>query len=190
MEWRILFLGPVGAGKTEAIKTISDIEVVSTEEEATNETALLKTNTTVAMDMGVMKLSDEDRVILYGAPGQDRFSFMWEILLEQTQGVVVLVNHSHPEALDTLAHYIGALREMCFGSVPPVVVGITHADLRPEVPLSTYRDWLGQHATDLGGTRLPVFTTDARQRRDVRNLLLALTAMLEFDERLTAQMNG
>ena len=27
MEWRILFLGPVGAGKTAAIRTISDVEV-------------------------------------------------------------------------------------------------------------------------------------------------------------------
>ena len=35
-------MGPVGAGKTRAIRTISDIEVVNTDEEATDETRLLK----------------------------------------------------------------------------------------------------------------------------------------------------
>ena len=39
MEWSILFMGPVGSGKTQAIKTLSDIEVAGTEAIATDETA-------------------------------------------------------------------------------------------------------------------------------------------------------
>lgn len=186
MEWRILFLGVVGAGKTEAIRTISDIEVVSTEEAATDEVALLKSSTTVAMDMGVMRVGDEGKVILYGAPGQERFSFMWEILLDQTEGVIVLIDHSRPDALATLARYVDALRALMGRPALPLVVGITHVDLAADPSLDAYRAYLREHAGDLGGARIPLFRVDARVRRDVRNLLLALTAMLEFDDRKAA----
>lgn len=184
MEWRILFLGPVGAGKTAAIKTISDVEVVGTEARASDETAQLKHSTTVAMDMGVMKLGEAGRVVLYGAPGQERFDFMWEILLRQTRGIVILVDQRAEDPLAILGNYLAALRRYVVGALPPVVVGVTHTDLAPTATLDAYRDYLQRHAADLGGARVPVFRTDARHPRDVRNLLLALTAMLEFDERI------
>ena len=56
MEWSVLFLGPVGSGKTQAIRSVSDIDVVDTEALATDETAAVKQTTTVAMDVGVMML--------------------------------------------------------------------------------------------------------------------------------------
>ncbi|WP_313301725.1 hypothetical protein [Diaphorobacter sp.] len=37
MEWSVMFMGPVGSGKTTAVKTISDIDVVSTDERATDD---------------------------------------------------------------------------------------------------------------------------------------------------------
>ena len=49
---RIVVTGPVGAGKTTLIKTISEIDVVETDRAATDDSALLKPNTTVAMDFG------------------------------------------------------------------------------------------------------------------------------------------
>lgn len=184
MDWSILFLGPVGAGKTEAIRTMSDIEVVSTEAGATDETALLKANTTVAMDMGVMHLEGQDKVVLYGAPGQDRFDFMWEILLEQARGLVLLVDHSRQDPVADLAHYTTQLRRLGEGAPPrPMVIGVTHADLAPQVPLDGYRRYLRDHAADLGGETLPVCRADARNRREVNNLLLALTSMMDFAER-------
>ncbi len=183
MEWRILFLGPVGAGKTQAIQTISDIEVVSTEERATDATALIKENTTVAMDMGLMNIGDAGRIILYGAPGQERFDFMWEILLDQTQGIVILVNHASNDSLAALGSYITALRRLTVGAPPPFVVAITHTDEGEVTDLNEYRRYLHTHADDMGGSKIPVFRTDAREKRDIRNVLLALTAMLEFDER-------
>ena len=39
MEWSVLFMGPVGSGKTTAIRSISDIEVVNTDEVATDHVA-------------------------------------------------------------------------------------------------------------------------------------------------------
>jgi signal recognition particle receptor subunit beta len=183
MESSILFLGPVGAGKTQAIRTISDIEVVSTEADATDETARLKRQTTVAMDMGVMHLDGQDKVILYGAPGQDRFDFMWEILLTQVRGLVLLIDHSGKDPVADLAHYIKQLRVLDDGRTRPLVIGVTHADLAVWRSLAIYREYLRDNAADQGGETIPVFRADARNRREVNNLLLALTSMMDFLER-------
>ena len=64
MEWNILFMGPVGAGKTRTIRTISNIEVLNTDEQATDETQLLKQNTTVSMDVGALQLMGADKLRL------------------------------------------------------------------------------------------------------------------------------
>lgn len=85
-------MGPVGAGKTTAIHTLSDIEVVHTEARATDATRHLKATTTVSMDVGVLHLPGNDKLRLYGAPGQDRFDFMWDILLEQAKAAIVLTD--------------------------------------------------------------------------------------------------
>ena len=50
---KMVISGAVNAGKTEFIKAISEIEVVSTERRATDDTKLIKKETTVAMDLVV-----------------------------------------------------------------------------------------------------------------------------------------
>jgi uncharacterized protein len=180
MEWSILFAGPVGSGKTQAIRTASDIEVVSTEAEATDETALLKANTTVAMDMGVVNLDEGDRIRLLGAPGQSRFDFMWEILLGQSRGLVLLIDHSRASALEDLRYYVEQMRSGPYARMP-FVVGVTHMDQSQNADLRPYRELLRQHTQ---GSPVPVMEVDARDRRDVRLLLLALTSMLEMAVRV------
>ena len=81
-DHKIIFTGPVGAGKTTAISALSDTEIVCTNEAATDMTQDRKKETTVAMDYGIMKLAGGERIHLYGTPGQERFNFMWEILVE------------------------------------------------------------------------------------------------------------
>ncbi len=76
--YKIIFAGPVGAGKTQAIRSLSDKEVVTTEELASDDVKMMKKTTTVAMDYGIMKLPTGEQVRLYGTPGQKRFDFMWE----------------------------------------------------------------------------------------------------------------
>ncbi|HNC18758.1 MAG TPA: GTP-binding protein, partial [Accumulibacter sp.] len=49
---KIIFSGTVGAGKSTAIASLSDIPPVATEALATDATAQLKKTTTVAMDYG------------------------------------------------------------------------------------------------------------------------------------------
>jgi len=94
---KMVVTGAVAAGKTEFIKTISEIDVVSTERKATDETSLIKKETTVAMDFGRIAIADDLILQLFGTPGQKRFDFMWEILSEGMLGLIVLVDSTRPD---------------------------------------------------------------------------------------------
>jgi small GTP-binding protein len=96
---KMVITGPFSSGKTEFIRSISEIDVVSTEKNIAENTAesRVKDATTVAMDFGRITV-DEDLVLyLFGTPGQRRFDFMWEILAEGMLGFVVMVDSSKPE---------------------------------------------------------------------------------------------
>lgn len=94
---KMVITGAVAAGKTEFIKTISEIDVISTERKATDETSLIKKETTVAMDFGRIAIADDLVLHLFGTPGQKRFDFMWEILSEGMLGLIVLVDSTRPD---------------------------------------------------------------------------------------------
>lgn len=181
MDWNIAVLGSVGSGKTTAIRAISDIEVVDTDVDATDEDTLaLKDTTTVAMDMGVMELGNGDKLRLHGAPGQDRFDFMWEILLEQARGVVVFVDHTRTDRLQDLATYLDAIHEQKPGTDFPIVVAITHAEDDADRDLEEYRRFFTQRsACPCSACHPPVLWCDAREQRDVAVLLVVMTALLE-----------
>lgn len=176
-------MGPVGAGKSMAVRTLSDIEVLDTDECATDEVAAFKQNTTVCMDAGVLELGFCDRVRLIGAPGQDRFDFMWDILLQQTGAVILLIDHSRPSRLEDLDHFMDRLAERLAGRQLPFAVGVTHVDLLPEVPLSIYRRRLREREDRFPACVVPVLPVDAREKKDLRTLVLTVAAMLEMIHR-------
>lgn len=180
MEWGVLFMGPVGAGKTQAIQSISDIEVVNTDVQATDATRQLKTHTTVSMDVGVLHLSGNDKLRLYGAPGQDRFDFMWDILLQQAKGVALILNHASADPLAEMAHYLQAISERVPASGLPLAIGVTHTDQNPGVCLSMYENYLRQKKILFCGVMPPVIEVDARVASHVRSLLLVMVAQFEM----------
>lgn len=187
MESRILFLGPVGAGKTTAVRAISDIDVVDTEVLASDEVGQLKATTTVAMDMGVVQLGDE-RVVLYGAPGQDRFDFMWEILLEQSEAVMLVLDHSAADPVADLARYHAALLSRRERRLP-LMIGLTHTDCVPDRSLGIYDSYLrpAKARCACPACAPPVQAMDARSRNDVRAVLVALAALLEVAQRFAVR---
>jgi uncharacterized protein len=94
---KMVVTGPFSAGKTEFIRSVSEIEVVSTERKITSAAERIKDSTTVAMDFGRISIDDELVLYLFGTPGQKRFDFMWEILSEGMLGFVVVVDSTRPE---------------------------------------------------------------------------------------------
>jgi signal recognition particle receptor subunit beta len=175
MEHKILFAGPVGAGKTTSISSVSDIMVVGTEAKASDEVQQRKANTTVAMDYGVLNLDGGMKVHLYGTPGQDRFDFMWEILSEGAMGFVILIDSVRPDPLADLETYLKSFGKNITKSGDAVVVGVTRTEINQQ---SDLMDRLRAKLTDLK-LNVPVFEVDGRKREDVKQLLLALLALID-----------
>jgi uncharacterized protein len=97
-NFKIVVTGPVGAGKTTFITTISEIETVSTEAAISDGQGRTedKTTTTVGIDFGRLSLAGGLELHLFGTPGQQRFDFMWDIVSQGMLGYILLVDSSKP----------------------------------------------------------------------------------------------
>lgn len=92
-EYKILFTGTMGAGKTTAIAAISEMSPVMTDV-LNSDASVAKARTTVGLDFGVLTLDSGDRVRLFGTPGQTRFDFLWKILAKNALGLIILTDNS------------------------------------------------------------------------------------------------
>ncbi|BAZ46851.1 hypothetical protein NIES4102_38920 [Chondrocystis sp. NIES-4102] len=122
---QIALTGPVGAGKTSFVRTISEIEVVDTDRVATDDTKLLKSTTTVALDFGRITLDSGQVLYLYGAPGQFRFDFMWDILLDKVQAYIFLIDAHRPEHFHSGRKILNFMKQK---TQMPMIIGLTHTD--------------------------------------------------------------
>lgn len=114
---KIVVVGGFGVGKTTLVRSVSEIRPLNTEEVMTqagvgvDDAAGLttKTTTTVAFDFGRISLNDRMVLYLFGAPGQERFWFLWDRLFSGTLGAVVLVDTRRMSeswyAIDRLEHH-------------------------------------------------------------------------------------
>ena len=74
----VVFIGPVGVGKTTAVQTLSSVPPINTEvmmfEGAEEFLHTSKTTTTVGIDYGMWVRPDGKVIGLFGTTGQDRFT--------------------------------------------------------------------------------------------------------------------
>lgn len=170
-EFKIVFTGPMGAGKTTAISAISDEPPVCTDVTNTDRSVSGKALTTAGLDYGRIALG-EGHVRLYGTPGQLRFRFMWEILGHNAAGVIVLVDASQPDALVQLDAFVDAFGA---GRTAPLVVGVGRSNQAGALPLDAFAQRLESR-----GLNLPVFGVDVRRRADVVLLVDTVLCLLEL----------
>ena len=172
---KMVVTGPFNAGKTQFIRSISEIDVVATERKITSESEHVKDETTVAMDFGRITV-DEDLVLyLFGTPGQKRFDFMWEILSEGMLGFVVLIDSARPETFREAKRILEVFR----GYAPtPYVVAANKQDHEDAWSPEDLRIAL---KIDRNVKVLPLVATD---KESVKNVLLELlySILEEMDE--------
>lgn len=176
---KVVFAGPMGAGKTTAIRAISDGAALSTEVPISGDTVGDKVSTTVGLDYGECRLADGLKLKLFGTPGQERFSFMWPILGEGAFGLIVLADNSLPDPVAEVERYLKA-----FGRhIGPrrMVVGVGRLESHHQPDIDHYCARLAQ-----AGFEVPVIDVDVRRAADVRLLLSVLVSMAEV-EHATAQ---
>lgn len=174
-EHVILFTGPMGAGKTTAIESLSEIEVVRTEANNTERHIADKPTTTVALDYGEILIDGEEKVRLYGIPGQKRFDFMWSILKKRAEGMILLVNADAPDPIQEMLTFIDDFRELYDRG--GVIVGISRADVVAGPTLAEFSEALERTNPELV---IPVFTVDPRDHDQMVDVLLALVVNIEM----------
>ncbi|MFJ2025284.1 GTP-binding protein [Streptomyces sp. NPDC087897] len=164
-----IVVGGFGVGKTTLVRSVSEIRPLNTEEVMTqagvgvDETNGVdaKTTTTVAFDFGRISLNERIVLYLFGAPGQERFWFLWDRLFSGTLGAVVLVDTRRMDdswyAIDRLEHH---------GT--PFVVAVNRFDDDGHHSLDEIRQALAlpEH--------VPMVDCDARVRKSSKNVLITL----------------
>lgn len=173
-EYKIIFAGSMGAGKTTSIQALSDIKVVSSDVANTDRNTHSKLLTTVGIDYGQVLLPPDTKIGLYGTPGQERFEVVWRIVTEGALGAIILIDSSNPRAKEELSYYVRYFFEH---QMRHIVVGITHTDLA-DTHLSMDEAFVILQEQSL---LFPVFEIDARQREDVLLLLESLIASIEAE---------
>jgi len=147
---KIVVVGGFGVGKTTLVRSVSEIRPLSTEETMTRAGEHIddisevreKKATTVAFDFGRITLDTRNVLYLFGAPGQERFSLLWDRLFAGTLGAVVLVDTRRIDdswyAIDRLEHHGTPFVVACndFGGPAYAPRHLREAlDLDPHVPL-------------------------------------------------------
>ncbi|GAA4906526.1 GTP-binding protein [Nonomuraea thailandensis] len=166
---KILIAGGFGVGKTTMVGAVSEVAPLRTEEYLTHVSVGVddldgvsgKSTTTVALDFGRITINDHLVLYLFGTPGQERFWFMWNDLVNGALGAVVLVDTRR--------------LEVSFASIDffesrgiPFVVGVNCFHGVRDRSQEEIRK-----ALDLD-PQVPLVLCDARDRKEGRDVLLAL----------------
>ncbi|WP_367324382.1 ATP/GTP-binding protein [Streptomyces sp. HUAS ZL42] len=170
---KIVIVGGFGVGKTTMVGSVSEIRPLTTEETMTqagvgvddNYGSESKTATTVAMDFGRIRITEELVLYLFGTPGQQRFWFLWNGLFEGALGAVVLVD---TRRLEVSFDVMGRLEERGV----PFVVAVNTFPGGPRYPIEDLRS-----ALDLAPD-IPIMECDARRRASSRDVLMTLMRFL------------
>ncbi len=170
-DYKLLICGNSGAGKSTAVATLGDQSPINTDIWPGALGGKVSRATTIAMDYAYLDLGSNERLHLYGAPGEPRFRFMTEVLKRGAFGIVILVDNRHQERFEMLAELLQA--QAGFLGNGHLVIGVTHMDSVSKPAITDYQNWLHEYC--LNRWTIPaVFEVDPRSAKDLKVLLQAL----------------
>jgi len=167
---RIVLFGPMGIGKTTALRTLCGDDLVDCEVANLDTARHAKATTTVGADFGVLRLDGGEELHLYGSPGQARFGFMRHWLLSLALGALVLTDVGQDTSLDDTEALLREVSEHAPGAV--AVVLVARPATVPEI-----QGFARALAERLGGA-VPVLAVDVRERAQLIDALALLVALL------------
>lgn len=172
---RLVVTGSVGAGKSTFVQTVSDVEAVDTDRTATDATAQIKRKTTVALDFGRLSFGSQMEIQIYGTPGQDRFNYMWDVLIQRAHICILLVAAHRPDDIAQARQILLSVKEKAQTQIP-VMIGITHQDCADALSTEAVIERLGYRS---GDDRPTVATVNPNDKASVlQTVNLALLALL------------
>lgn len=169
-QLKVVIAGGFGAGKTTLVAKTSEIEPISTDEQLTTagigtdrlDGVEAKTSTTVAFDFGRISLRSQNLdLYLFGTPGQARYQFMWNDIVDGAIGAVVLADTRRlADSFDPVNYFLR------LGL--PFIVGVNLFEGSARYPIERVREALRLDAD------VPVVGCDARDSRSGRHVLITL----------------
>lgn len=179
---RIVVTGTVGAGKTTLIRTVSDIDTVNTDRQATDSTKSLKSKTTVGMDFGRFEIKNNLILHIYGTPGQSRFNFMWDLLISKADAYVLLIPANRPEELNKVTNILQFINQRV---QIPMIFGITHTDCAGALNEAKIASSIGY---GVANNRPRFVVVDPHKLISIKNLLKVLIKELKSREEQVASV--
>jgi small GTP-binding protein len=160
---KIVVTGPVDAGKTTFIRTLSETSVSS------DRIGLSGSPTTVAMDVGHPHVACRGfDLTLMGTPGQEHFGPIIRHLLTNATGVVFMVDGTNAASFDRARAILDEIRKM--GA--PFIVAVNKGDLPGRVPDGDLRMALALPE------ETPLYPFSALHREEAMGILDALVCLI------------
>lgn len=163
-RYRLIFAGPVGAGKTTAVRALSDVPPVDTDVPISAGSAEYgdgeKTTTTVGLDYGAWKPTPEISVALIGVPGQDRFASARRNSSAADTRILLWLRADRESIVDDAAEWLPRFA----GDIDHLVIAVSHCS---EGAIEAVRHSLSELEIRHGIPTSRILAADARDRESV-----------------------
>ncbi|MBW3086225.1 hypothetical protein KEM60_02436 [Austwickia sp. TVS 96-490-7B] len=164
------FVGPLGVGKTTAVRSISDVPVLSTEVmraaiAVRADSFNNKRTTTVGIDYGEWTTPSGMRVGVVGTPGQVRFSSTRTSVIARRGSIVLWLFGDHPQPVQQAAEWIERLGDASVWS--RLVLAITRRPPYGGTDLAEFEACARSYHP-----QMKVLDADPRVREDVARIII------------------
>lgn len=169
---RIALCGPMGIGKTTAVRSLCGSLMSSSDVRNLDLAAHSKELTTVGTEFGEIDLGGGEVVQICGCPGQERFSFVRQWVLSVSLGVFIMVDMNAHTSLGETLHILEEIRQL---PTAPVALVLSARPATTE-QIETF----AQGVYSAGYGVVPVLEADPRERAQLLDAMGVLVSMLSL----------